>query len=200
MDGLPVTDRSAAHVDRLAAQLAEDDHREIATLFQQARQARPQLLWNPLPGQVPVPAMADLLAGWERRGGRRHAAAVDEFLDETPAAVRDWMVRVDVLADGRTVYARVGDRIIDTLADGAQDRRPERMIARVPDVLMLFYAAGYQACRRRQLPFLTFNESPELRVRAVSRLVLPFWDTEGTLRHFVTMVATVERDGSLSRT
>lgn len=199
MDGPPVTDRLDADVARLAGQLAEDDHREIAALFQQARAARPQLLWNPLPSQLPIPAMAALLGTWEARGGRRRAAMLDGFLDDEPAAVRDWVVRADVMSDGEVVYAEVGDRVIDTVADGGDERSLDRLVSRVPAPLMLFYAAGYQACRQRQLPFLTFNESPQLRVRAVSRLVLPLWDATGAIRHFVTMVATVDRDGTLSQ-
>ena len=192
-------DSLEAQVERLAAQLAEDDLRELGAIFQNAQSAPPQLLWNPLPTQVPAPSMATLLSNWELRGGRRRAAGVEGCLDGESAALRDWAIRLDVQPSGAVTYAQAGRMIIETLGHDPKGKTLHQMASELPAPDMLFYAAGYEACRRRQQPFLTFNESPRLKVRAVSRLVVPFWDEAGVLRHFVTVLATVDRSGTLSQ-
>jgi hypothetical protein len=194
-----VIDSLEAQVERLATQLAEDDLRELGAIFQKAQSAPPQLLWNPLPSQVPAPSMATLLSNWELRGGRRRAATADGSLDGESGVLRDWAISLDVPDTGPIVYAVAGRMVIETLGHDPRGMSLGEMVARVPSPDMLFYAAGYEACRKRQQPFLTFNESPRLKVRAVSRLVVPFWDQAGMLRSFVTVLATVDRSGTLSQ-
>jgi hypothetical protein len=188
-----------AQIERLAAQLAEDDLRELGAIFQRAQWAPPQLLWNPLTSQVPSPSMTTLLSNWELRGGRRRAAAAQGCLDGESSTLRDWAIRLDISDTGGIVYAQAGRMIIDTLGHDPQGMSLSEMVVRLSAPDMLFYAAGYEACRKRQQPFLTFNESPRLKVRAVSRLVVPYWDQAGMLRSFVTLLATVDRSGTLSQ-
>lgn len=187
-----------AQVGRLAEQLAEDDLREVAAIFTAANCAQPQLMWNPQPSQLPAPAMSAVLARWELGGGRFRAATVQACFEGELASLRDRTVHVTIDDHGELAYASAGRVVVDVLGHDPSGRTLGAMVAGDPAADMLFYAAGYEACRVRQQPFLTFNESPRLKVRAISRLVLPFWDPAATLRSFVTVIATVDRSGALS--
>ncbi len=187
-------DSLETQLERLATQLAEDDHREISALFRQARLASPQLIWTPQPGQAPGIAMPELLARWELGGGRRRAATGEDLFDGAPAAMRDWAIELDLRADGDVSYARVGERIVGLLRSDPTGQSLIDVVSRTPTPAMMFYAAGYLACRWRQAPFLTFSQSPRLQVRAVSRLVLPLWDPDGLLRRFATLLSIVDHD------
>jgi hypothetical protein len=187
-----VIDSLDTQVERLAAQLAEDDHRELAALFRQARMAPPQLLWNPQPGQTPAPAMAASLTRWDLHGGRRRAATLDGLVDGAPDSAWDWAMRIELSGDGTLTYARIGHRVVDLLRNDPTGEDLDRILSRNPTPAMVFYTAAYQACRWRQAPLLTFNQSPRLQVRAVSRLVLPLWEPAGVLRHFVTLLSVVD--------
>lgn len=182
-----------AQIQRLATQLAEDDLRELATVFAAARSAAPQLLWNPLPGQLPAPQMAPLLATWEARGGRRHAARVDATLIPELAPIHDWLAHVALGDAGELIYASIGRAVVDVTGSNATGQTIRALLADANNADLIFYAAAYGACRSRQQPFLTFNEAHRLNARALSRLVVPFWNAAGTVSDFLVVISTVGR-------
>lgn len=182
-----------AQIERLAEQLAEDDQRELMSLFVGSHATQPQLLWNPQAGQLPAPEMAALLAIWEARGGRRRLAAADDCFGGELAGMRERLVQVVVDDAGHLTYAYTGAEVAKILGQDYTGRTMADVLARdqAPDIV--FYAAGYKACERRHQPYMTFNESPRLKARAVSRLVVPFWDLAGRVRVFLTLPVEVDR-------
>ncbi len=184
-----------AQIQRLATQLAEDDLRELATVFAAARSAPPQLLWNPNPGQLPAPQMAPLLAVWEAHGGRRQNARVDRALIGELASIHDWLIHVTLGDAGELTYAALGQSVVDLAGANASGRTITALLA-LEDANhadLIFYAAAYGACRSRQQPFLTFNEAHRLKARALSRLVVPFWNLRGAVSDFLVVISAVGR-------
>lgn len=184
-----------AQIQRLATQLAEDDLRELVTVFAAAHSAAPQLLWNPNPGQLPAPQMAPLLATWEAHGGRRQSAHVDPALIDELAPIHDWLVHVSVGDAGELTYVGLGRAVVDLSGANSTGRTITALLA-LEDANhadLIFFAAAYGACRSRQQPFLTFNEAHRLRARALSRLVVPFWNARGAVSDFLVVISAVGR-------
>lgn len=182
-----------AQIQRLAKQLAEDDLRELATVFAAARSAAPQLLWNPMPGQLPAPQMAPLLATWEARGGRRHSARVDADAIRDLGPIHDWLAHVTLGDAGELTFASIGRAVVDVAGTDATGRTITALLADANQADLIFYAAAYGACRSRQQPFLTFNEAHRLNARALSRFVVPFWNERGAVSDFLVVISAVGR-------
>lgn len=183
-------------ISRLAVQLAEDDLRELASLFTASRAAQPQVIWNPQSHQLPSPAMQTLLASWEEAGGRRRAAIGPPPIGVALGPISDMLVRL--VADDRDglVYSHVGSGARALFGDDLLGQPLGDALHSIASPDIVLYAAGYLACRIREIPLLTFNESRRGPLSAVTRLVVPYWRTRGGIGGFFTAISALERSSA----
>lgn len=180
-------------ISRLAVQLAEDDLREVGQLFATARETQPQLIWNPQPHQLPTPNMRTLMAAWDDAGGRRRAALGPPPLDGALATIREDLLCLVADLKGGLVYTHVGRETGPLLGQELLGRTLAAAVKSTGSADRVLYAAGYLACRIREVPLLTFNESRDGPDRAISRLVVPYWVREGGVGSFVTAISVIDR-------
>ena len=186
-DGLDI------QISRLAVQLAEDDLRELASLFAASRVAQPQVIWNPQPHQLPSASMRTLLDAWEEAGGRRRAAIGPPDLDGALASIRDALVCLASDTRDGLVYTHVGVEAQRMFGDDILGRSVATILGTIDTADFVLYAAGYLACRIREVPLLTFNESRRGPLQAVTRLVVPYWKRDGGVGSFATALTTLDR-------
>ncbi|MBL8701161.1 MAG: hypothetical protein JNK67_22485 [Alphaproteobacteria bacterium] len=181
-------------ISRLAVQLAEDDLRELAALFAATKAAQPQLIWNPQPHQLPTPPMRALLALWEEAGGRRRGAIGPPDVDGALAPIREALVCLAADPADGLVYTHVGAQARALFDEDILGVPMSTVLGTNDTADIILYAAGYLACRIREVPLLTFNESRRGPLRAITRLVVPFWNAAGSVSGFATALAALERN------
>lgn len=186
-DGLDI------QISRLAVQLAEDDLRELSSLFAASRVAQPQLIWNPQPHQLPSASMRILLDSWDEAGGRRRAAIGPPDLSGALASIRDGLVCLATDARDGLVYTHVGIDAQSLFGDDILGRSVATILATIDSADFVLYAAGYLACRIREVPLLTFNESRRGPLQAITRLVVPYWGRDGGVNGFATALTPLDR-------
>ncbi|MCG6901582.1 MAG: PAS domain-containing protein [Rhodobacter sp.] len=176
---------SADTMDQLIAELLPDGHEHLRRLFEDQGSAAPHILWSPKPDDLTNPLIARFAGACDGLPQTNGRILASDFHIEDFAALRDWMLVLDVEGDGSTFrYAHYGNGIADIRGLSMLGQTTESFGGHISR----FFTAVYRAVQARKCPVLTVHVPPrQIFARHWERLIVPLFDTAGTVIRFIVL-------------
>lgn len=170
-----------AEIARLCDGILKEDRVALGRYFTENKARLVSLVWQPEEAALANPALAHMLAYWNRLRG---SAALPDANAVSPHEMKPalgHLLLVDIVDDGWDGRFRLyGTRIAEMYGRDMTGRRVSEMTDR--PYIRLFMQAGYRAVWLRGTSLFTHHEPPlSVTVKSWQRLMLPLAGADGSV-------------------
>jgi PAS domain len=175
-----------ARIDAWTRALVAEDLHEIRAAFANHNAYGPDVLWSPVPEDLPVPQLAFLQNYWNERRGNRRAPEITDIDPHKLKPALGYIVLLDVLNNGRDFRIRLYGSIVSAVSGFDLTGK---LVAEHPasPYLVMFYCALYRAAFIRGEPVFTLHRpAASVHTHTWNRLTLPFTNRDGGIVRFLS--------------
>ena len=158
-----------------------DDFRRI---FLDAGAGLPAVIWSPERSDIRNSLLRQFYDACKELAADTGEIAADDLSLDSFGALADWLMLVDLGADGELRYLYYGGAIADVYGKDMTGQK----VRSIGGYISGFFAAVYSATSERRTWVYTEHEPPlTVFVRSWHRLIIPLTNKDGTISRFLAM-------------